>query len=249
MVIILPRRGQLQNCLERVLAELDNNLWAQVESQRTCTDGKPRNWTVLSIGRVGNVFIHYFISSYAFLLLAARTARTPRSWPEILFFDTVGFVTRCIQKNLWSCFWCNEFEEEGHACVHLKTSARHLQCLLSLSALLVGLRLLNVLVSLSQGILKEDHTRSVGPSLIKYQINDNSNTTKKYLLARNTFHNKSHSNASALASSPSTEHVVFESTGAPNTVQKVRKLALVGIVPNHVFFFVQSSSQFSQLCR
>ena len=81
----LPRRGQLQNCLERVLVELDNNLWAQVESQRTCTDGKPRNWTVLSIGRVGNAFIHYFISSYAFLLLAAKTARTPRSWLKSYF--------------------------------------------------------------------------------------------------------------------------------------------------------------------
>ena len=54
MVIILPRRGQLQNYLERVLAELENNLWAQAESkgskkkkkkklaeQHTCTDGKP----------------------------------------------------------------------------------------------------------------------------------------------------------------------------------------------------------------
>ena len=30
--------------------------------------------------------------------------------------------------------------------------------------------------------------------------------------------------------------MVLESTGAQNTVQKVRKLALVGIVPNHVFF-------------
>ena len=38
-------------------------------------------------------------------------------------------------------------------------------------------------------------------------------------------------------STSSTEHVVLESTGAQNTVQKVRKLALVGIVPNHVFFF------------
>ena len=46
------------------------------------------DWTVLSIGRVGHAFIHYFISSYAFLLLAAKTARTPPSWPEILFFDT-----------------------------------------------------------------------------------------------------------------------------------------------------------------
>ena len=30
--------------------------------------------------------------------------------------------------------------------------------------------------------------------------------------------------------------MVLESTGAQNTVQKVRKLALVGIVPDHVFF-------------
>ena len=75
-----------------------------------------------------------------------------------------------------------------------------------------------------QGILKEDRTRSlaIGPSLIKYQINGNSNTTKKCLLARNTFHNKSHNNASALESSASTEDdVVLESTGAQNTVQKV----------------------------
>ena len=83
------------------------------------------------------------------------------------------------------------------------------------------------------------HTRSVGPSLIKYQVNDNSNTTKKYILVRNTFHNKSHNNVSALArdSPSSTEHVVLESTGAQNTMQKVRKLALVGIVLNHMFFF------------
>ena len=82
-----------------------------------------------------------------------------------------------------------------------------------------------------KGTLKEDHTRSVGPSLIKYQIDDNSKTTKKYLLVRNTFHNKSYNNAShGTGESPSsTEHVVLESTGAQNTEQKVRKLALVGI--------------------
>ena len=60
---------------------------------------------------------------------------------------------------------------------------------------------------------------------------------KKYFLVRNTFHNKSHNNASALASHLLQQ--VLESTGAQNIVQKVRKLALVGIisVPNHVFFF------------
>ena len=74
-------------------------------------------------------------------------------------------------------------------------------------------------------------------------------TTAKLLLwVRNTFYNKSYNDASALASSPSsTEHVVLESKGAQNTVQKVRILALVGIVPNHVFF-VWSSSQLSHLC-
>ena len=51
--------------------------------------------------------------------------------------------------------------------VYLKTSAKHLLCLSSLSALVVALRLFNVLVSLCCGTLKEDRTRSVGPSLKK----------------------------------------------------------------------------------
>ena len=56
------------------------------------------------------------------------------------------------------------------------------------------------------------------------------------VLVHNTFHNKSNNNASALASSPSsTENMASESKGAQNTVQKVRKFALVGIVPDHVF--------------
>ena len=49
MVIILPQRGQLQNYLKLDLGELENHLWAHVESkgskkkiagQHTCTDGQ-----------------------------------------------------------------------------------------------------------------------------------------------------------------------------------------------------------------
>ena len=51
MVIILPHGGQLQNYLKLDLGELENHLWAHVESksskkrkklagQRTCTDGQ-----------------------------------------------------------------------------------------------------------------------------------------------------------------------------------------------------------------
>ena len=60
------------------------------------------------------------------------------------------YKPRCIQKDLLSCVWWDEFEVQfWQACVYLKTSAKHLQCFLSLSALLVALRLFNVLVALS----------------------------------------------------------------------------------------------------
>ena len=49
------------------------------------------------------------------------------------------------------------------------------------------------------------------------------------LLVRNTFHNKSHNNASTLASSPSTEHVVLESAGAQNTVKRFENSLLSGL--------------------
>ena len=76
MVIILPQGGQLQNYLKLDLGELENHLWAHVES-KSSTKKLPgnigarmaRNWTVLSIGRVAyHAFIHHFISSYAVLL-------------------------------------------------------------------------------------------------------------------------------------------------------------------------------------
>ena len=81
------------------------------------------------------------------------------------FSTQFSHIARCVQKDLWSSFWWDEFEVEFRlACVYLKASPKLLKCLFSLSALLVALRLFNVLVSLSQGTLKEDHTRSVGPS-------------------------------------------------------------------------------------
>ena len=65
MVIILPRSGQLQNYLKGDLAELENYLWARVESKllkkkkkeeknlpRNIHARKARNWTILSIGRL-----------------------------------------------------------------------------------------------------------------------------------------------------------------------------------------------------
>ena len=79
MVIILPQGGQLQNYLKLDLGELENHLWAHVESKISKKKKKnlpgnirarmARNWTVLSIGRVAyHAFIHHFISSYAVLL-------------------------------------------------------------------------------------------------------------------------------------------------------------------------------------
>ena len=75
------------------------------------------------------------------------------------FFDTFSYISaRCIQKDLCSSFWWDEFEVEfWQACVYLKTSAKHLQCLLSLSALLVALRLFNVLVSFPQDPVRRPH--------------------------------------------------------------------------------------------
>ena len=84
MVIILPQGGQLQNYLKLDLGELENYLWAHVESKILKKKKKKkkkknlpgnirarmaRNWTVLTIGRLAyHAFIHHFISSYAVLL-------------------------------------------------------------------------------------------------------------------------------------------------------------------------------------
>ena len=74
MVIILPQGGQLQNYLKLDVGELENHLWAHVES-KSSKKNLPGNIrarmarTVLSIGRVAyHAFIHHFISSYAVLL-------------------------------------------------------------------------------------------------------------------------------------------------------------------------------------
>ena len=64
------------SCLKLDLGELENHLWAHVESKisKKFLPGNirarmARNWTVLSIGRVVyHAFIHHFISSYAVLL-------------------------------------------------------------------------------------------------------------------------------------------------------------------------------------
>ena len=78
MVIILPQGGRLQNYLKLDLGELENHLWAHVESKiskkKRNLPGNirarmARNRMVLSIGRVAyHAFIHHFISSYAVLL-------------------------------------------------------------------------------------------------------------------------------------------------------------------------------------
>ena len=155
MVIILPQRGQVKNYLKRDLDELENSLWAGVESNIRAR--MARNWTVLSIGRVGyHAFIHHFISSNAFLLSFGKddTYSSMLAWNPFFFRHSLGIsrYARCIQKDLLSSFWWDEFEVEfWQACVYLKTSAKHLQCLLSLFAFLVALRrrFFNVLVPLS----------------------------------------------------------------------------------------------------
>ena len=59
MVIILPQGGQLQNYLKLDLGELENHLWAHVES-KSSKKSFP--------SAVYHAFIHHFISSYAVLL-------------------------------------------------------------------------------------------------------------------------------------------------------------------------------------
>ena len=159
-VIILPQRRQLQNYLKRDLAELENYLWAQVQSKsskkillsiraQNATDGKkldsPFHWQ--------SKLCHFHPPSYILVwfysFLRQRRHALLKVGVKSSFFDTFGYFGTCSQKDLSSSFWWDEFEVEFWACVYLKMSARHLQCLLSLSALLVALRLFNVLVSLS----------------------------------------------------------------------------------------------------
>ena len=166
MVIILPQWGQLQNYLKGDLAELENYLWARVESKRskpktkkklaeehtcTCTDGKKLDGILVGY----HAFIHHFISSYAFLLSCGKdgTYSSKFAWSPLFFYTVflhslgISRFAKCIQRDLWSSF---EFEVQfWQACVYLKTFAKQLQCLLSLSALLAALRLFNGLVSLS----------------------------------------------------------------------------------------------------
>ena len=98
MVIILPQRGQLRNYLKGDLAELENYMWERVESKLLTQIKKnlpsnirarmARNCTVFSIGRVRYHALSSTVlySRLLFFFLAAKTARTPRSWPEVLFF-------------------------------------------------------------------------------------------------------------------------------------------------------------------
>ena len=121
MVIILPQGGQLQNYLQGDLADLENYryLWVRVESKRskkkkkkkkklaeqhTCTGGKKLDGILVGC----HAFIHHLYPRMLFLFLVAKTARTPPSWPEILFFRHrlgISRFAKCIQRDLWSSFW------------------------------------------------------------------------------------------------------------------------------------------------
>ena len=94
MVIILLQRGQLQNYPKGDVAELENYLWVRVESRllkKNCQATYLHAWQEL--GRSFPLAEQAITLSSTILyprmllfFLAAKTARTPRSWPEILFF-------------------------------------------------------------------------------------------------------------------------------------------------------------------
>ena len=90
MVIILPQSGQLQNYLKGDLAELQNYLWARVESKllkkkkkkKTCREtymhgrqeiGPSFPLTDLLV-RLSRFHPSLFLSSYAFLLSCGKDA-------------------------------------------------------------------------------------------------------------------------------------------------------------------------------
>ena len=131
----------------------------KLAEQHKCTEGKklhgPFHWQN-GLSRFHPPF--YILARFSSFLRQRRHVLLEVD-PKSSFFNTVWLYRKCTQRDLWSRFWWDEFEVEfWQACAYLKTSAKHLQCLLSLSALLVALRLFNVLVYLSQGTLKEDHT-------------------------------------------------------------------------------------------
>ena len=117
---------------KRDLAELENYLWAQVQSKsskkkmlsiraRNATDG---NWQ----NRLCRFHPPFYILVCFSSFLRQRRHALLKVGLKSSFFDTFGYIVRCSQKDLWSSFWWDEFEVEFWACVYLKTSAKHLQC-------------------------------------------------------------------------------------------------------------------------
>ena len=92
------QRRQLQNYLKRNLAELANYLWAQVQSKSSKKKKNCWAWACTECHGWQEIRQSFPLAELAmslsstilyprmlFFFLAAKTACTPRSWPEVLF--------------------------------------------------------------------------------------------------------------------------------------------------------------------